>query len=284
MTFDTTRFHKTWFQEVTFIKIFQFVVRIQAVFDPLRSDSEPGVDTVGIYIENHYNECREFFILIRFDHRNLDEKGSLPHLREDASISETCHLEENASHNDPWMILRWFEDHQFSWFLIISHDFEWFLMMFFMIYMIYMISMISMICMISMIFIFFMIFMFFLWFLWVLWILWWCVWFVWVSWFFYDFYDFYDYFFVNCVIFMIIMISKIFMIFTIFMILKPKKSEKTSKWTKWILNYFPKNHVTSKHSKTSKIEFWSTFRNTIFQSLVASEPLKVNWHTSNFMT
>ena len=34
-----------------------------------------GVNTGGIYVENHYNECREFFIWIRFDHRRISEKG-----------------------------------------------------------------------------------------------------------------------------------------------------------------------------------------------------------------
>ena len=62
-----------------------------------RSDSEPGVDTVG---EGTNREC---VIWIRFDHWKLDEKASLPHLREDASISETCALEESASHHFvPW--------------------------------------------------------------------------------------------------------------------------------------------------------------------------------------
>ena len=65
-----------------------------------RSDSEPGVDTVGIYVENHYNVNREFFIWIRFDNMKLGEQGSLAHLREDPLISETCPLEESASHHE----------------------------------------------------------------------------------------------------------------------------------------------------------------------------------------
>ena len=62
-------------------------------------DSEHGMDTVGIYVENHEGRRREFFIWIRFDHRKLGEKGSLPALREDPLISETCPLEESDSHH-----------------------------------------------------------------------------------------------------------------------------------------------------------------------------------------
>ena len=65
------------------------------------SDSEPVVDTVGIYVENHYNVNREFFIWIRFDNMKLGEQGSLTLLREDPLISETCPLEESASHHLP---------------------------------------------------------------------------------------------------------------------------------------------------------------------------------------
>ena len=64
-----------------------------------RSESEPGVDTVGIYDENHEGVNRKCFIWIRFDHWKRCEKGYLPHLRENASISETCALEDNALHN-----------------------------------------------------------------------------------------------------------------------------------------------------------------------------------------
>ena len=64
-----------------------------------RSDSEPGVDTVGIYVENHQGPCREFVIWIRFEHRKLGEKGSLPYLWEDPLISEMRLLAESASHH-----------------------------------------------------------------------------------------------------------------------------------------------------------------------------------------
>ena len=60
-------------------------------------DSEPGVDTVRIYAENH-GVNREFFIWIRFDNMKRGEKGSLPQMLEDLLISETCPLEESASH------------------------------------------------------------------------------------------------------------------------------------------------------------------------------------------
>ena len=63
-------------------------------------DSAPGVDIVGIYVENHHGRCREFFIWIRFDNMKVDEKGSLPYLLQDPLISETCPLEESASHHD----------------------------------------------------------------------------------------------------------------------------------------------------------------------------------------
>ena len=74
-------------------------LRIVALVKPMRSDSGPGVDTVGIYSENHDNECREFFIWIRFDNRKSDEKGALPLLLEDFLILQLCPLEESASHH-----------------------------------------------------------------------------------------------------------------------------------------------------------------------------------------
>ena len=63
------------------------------------SDSEPEVDTDGIYVENHHGVNRECFIWVRFAHKTLGEKGSLPYLLEDPLISETCPLEEIASHH-----------------------------------------------------------------------------------------------------------------------------------------------------------------------------------------
>ena len=57
------------------------------------------MDTLQIYVENHYGVDREIFILIRFDNMRLGERGSPPHLCEDPLISETCPLEENASHH-----------------------------------------------------------------------------------------------------------------------------------------------------------------------------------------
>ena len=56
------------------------------------------MDIVGIYMENHEGRNRDCFIWIRFDHGNVGEKGSIPHLREDALISKTCVLEGSASH------------------------------------------------------------------------------------------------------------------------------------------------------------------------------------------
>ena len=51
-------------------------------------DSEPEVDTIGIYVENHEDWNRECFMWMRFDHGNIGEKGSLPLLREDLLISQ----------------------------------------------------------------------------------------------------------------------------------------------------------------------------------------------------
>ena len=74
-------------------------MKIVAVFDHMRSDSEPRVDTVGIYVENHYNECRELFIWIPFGNGKLGEKGCPPLLLEDLLICKLCPLEESASHH-----------------------------------------------------------------------------------------------------------------------------------------------------------------------------------------
>ena len=63
------------------------------------SDSETGVHTVGIYVENHHNRNRDLFIWIRFDNMKLGEKESLALLLEDLMVSETCSLEESASHH-----------------------------------------------------------------------------------------------------------------------------------------------------------------------------------------
>ena len=72
-----------------------------AVSQHLWCDSEPEVDTVGIYVENHHGRCREFFIWIRFDNMKLSEKGHLALLLEDLLISEISPLEESASHHFP---------------------------------------------------------------------------------------------------------------------------------------------------------------------------------------
>ena len=77
---------------------FQDFVKMVAVVKPMHSDSRPGVDTVGIYVENHNNECQEFSIWIRFDNRKSGEKGSLPLLLEDSLVLQLCPLEESASH------------------------------------------------------------------------------------------------------------------------------------------------------------------------------------------
>ena len=73
--------------------------KIVAGFPHMRSDAEPEVNTVGIYVENHHSKNREFFIWKQFDHRKLCEMRTLPALREDPLISEMCLLEESASHH-----------------------------------------------------------------------------------------------------------------------------------------------------------------------------------------
>ena len=78
---------------------FQDVVKIVAVLHHQRSDSEPGVDTNGIYVENHEGKNRECFIWIRLHHRNLGEKGYQTLLLEDPLIYKNCPLEESASHH-----------------------------------------------------------------------------------------------------------------------------------------------------------------------------------------
>ena len=77
-TFDTTRRHKTQFQEVDFHKNLKNFTKSLRIFRICGRNSEPGVDTVGIYVENHYNRCREFFKWIQFDFWNIGEKGFLP--------------------------------------------------------------------------------------------------------------------------------------------------------------------------------------------------------------
>ena len=65
------------------------------------------MDIVGIYVENHYNRNRKCFIWIRVDNINLGEEGSLTQLMEDLIISETCPLEETASHHVGMCTLWW---------------------------------------------------------------------------------------------------------------------------------------------------------------------------------
>ena len=65
MTFDSTRRHKTWFQEVWFSQKCQDFEKIVADLTHQRSDSGPEVDTVGICVENDYSRNRECFIWIR---------------------------------------------------------------------------------------------------------------------------------------------------------------------------------------------------------------------------
>ena len=81
--------------------ILRFLRNCKNVTDlPLqRSDSEPGVDTVGICVENRYSRNREFLIWIQFDCMTLGENGYIPLLLEDLMISESSLPEERASHH-----------------------------------------------------------------------------------------------------------------------------------------------------------------------------------------
>ena len=71
MIFDTTRLHKALFQKVNFLKNLKILRKHEKVHHQ-RSHSEPGVDIVGIYVENHEGVCRECFIWMRFDFCSLD--------------------------------------------------------------------------------------------------------------------------------------------------------------------------------------------------------------------
>ena len=60
MTFDNTRRHKTELQEVD--SHTQNADKMVADLTYQWYDSEPQVDTVGIYVENHHGSCRDLFI------------------------------------------------------------------------------------------------------------------------------------------------------------------------------------------------------------------------------
>ena len=62
MQFEITRYHKTQFQRVEILKLPRSYVR---KWDPCQhqwSDSEPEVDTIGIYVRNPEGKNREFVI------------------------------------------------------------------------------------------------------------------------------------------------------------------------------------------------------------------------------
>ena len=88
MTFDTTRLHRTWLHEVDFQKISRFWQN-RNWSHPSMDDSEPEVNIIEIYVENHQGWCREFYIWIQFDVINkIGENVPLLALREDSLISE----------------------------------------------------------------------------------------------------------------------------------------------------------------------------------------------------
>ena len=78
MTFDITRLHKNIISRSRFSQDFQDVDRIVADVPHLWSDSEPGEDTVGIYVENHEGKNRAWFNWIRFHFWNLDFRWLWP--------------------------------------------------------------------------------------------------------------------------------------------------------------------------------------------------------------
>ena len=55
MIIDTTRLHKTSFQEVEILKILKILSKIIAVVPRLWSDSKAEVDTIGIYVKKTIN-------------------------------------------------------------------------------------------------------------------------------------------------------------------------------------------------------------------------------------
>ena len=70
--------HKTQFEKSHCSSKSEDVDKIVTDLTPQRSDSEPGVDTGGIYVENHSNRNREFFIWMQLDHGKLDFRWVLP--------------------------------------------------------------------------------------------------------------------------------------------------------------------------------------------------------------
>ena len=69
MTFNTTRINKTGSQDVEILKMFQDCVKNVNQIPHQWWDSQPEVDTDGIYVENHYNlnkkafECNLMFVI-----------------------------------------------------------------------------------------------------------------------------------------------------------------------------------------------------------------------------
>ena len=78
MTFETTRLHKTWCQEVIILQNYQDSNRNISWGQHLRSDSEHGVDTIWIYIKHHFNLNWICFIRIQFYFWNLETRTSTP--------------------------------------------------------------------------------------------------------------------------------------------------------------------------------------------------------------
>ena len=63
----------------------------------VRSDFKPRVDTLGIYVDNHYNRSRQFSIWMRFNCWNLHFRWVFQ-CCVNMFFFETCALEESASH------------------------------------------------------------------------------------------------------------------------------------------------------------------------------------------
>ena len=91
---DTMRLHKTRCREVIVPRFYKIV----AGFPALRSDSEHGMNTARINVEVMLIRIENYSF--GFDLRIGDlVKGGLLVLLEDHLISETCDLEESASHH-----------------------------------------------------------------------------------------------------------------------------------------------------------------------------------------
>ena len=100
MTFESTRLHNTWFQEIRFLKISKIMLEMLTRAHMCTRNSKPGVDTVVVYEKS----LQSLSIILNLEAIWVMRSGCprvSPLLIEDASISEMCALEASASHHKP---------------------------------------------------------------------------------------------------------------------------------------------------------------------------------------